>query len=105
MYGPGLDSGLLECAEGMFLVDTTGAGPAKLHVDVHGPKNGFDVKIRKAVDSQRIAKVTYSPTVEGIYTLNVLWGGEHVPGSPFKVFLARTDAELVRLKGAQGEIV
>lgn len=31
--------------------------------------------------------VSYTPFEEGIHTLNVKFGGDHIPGSPFKVSL------------------
>lgn len=76
---------------GAFIVDTpyeykvvaTDAGIDDLLVTVVGAKTGLkpDVKVRKGENNQYSAAVTADTPDQ--YTVNIQWGGEHVPGSPF----------------------
>ena len=93
-YGKGIESGLLDNFEGLFYVDTKGAGPGDLKVRIHGPKDGFNMKLRKDPETERVVIVQYEPMVEGEYTINVFWSGEHVEGSPQKILLTNNDEEL-----------
>lgn len=93
-YGKGLASGLFDDFEGLFHVDTKGAGPGDLKVRVHGPKDAFKVDMYRDVPGDRVVNVKYEPTVSGMYTINVFWSGEHVDGSPRRVFLANDLDEL-----------
>jgi len=87
-YGKGLQGGLLSEFHGVFQVDTTGAGPGDLNVRVNGPKKAFHVEMtRGAVSRGRVVDVNYTPTVAGLYTVDILWSGDHVEGSPVEVQL------------------
>ena len=45
----------------------------------------------------------YDPTEPGDYRIEVKWSGEHVPGSPFVVYIFDTQEELTRfLQGQYG---
>ena len=105
LYGKGLQSGLLSEFDGSFHVDTTGAGPGDLKVRVQGPKDTFNVEMSRDENDDRIVNVKYTPTVTGVYSVNVFWSGEHVEGSPVEVILANDDNDLNRfLKGQSGEL-
>ena len=88
LYGVGLESGTLDNYQDVFHVDTKGAGPGNLKVQVHGPKGGFDVRISRDNPADRIINVRYNPTLPGIYTISVLWADEHVDGSPHELFIS-----------------
>lgn len=47
--------------------------------------------------SERSIQCRYYPTEIGIYYVYVLWSGEHVPGSPFRVNIVDTVEELRKL--------
>jgi len=93
-YGKGTQSGILDHFDGLFYVDTKGAGPGDLKVKVHGPKGGFDVALRKNDASDRVVNVEYEPSMEGVYTIHVLWSGEHVEGSPRRILLTNDEEQL-----------
>ena len=90
-YGSGLESGLIDKVIGYFRIDTKGAGPGDLEVRVHGPKG---IKVRICQDNGRTLNVGYNPVSCGIYTINVLWCGEHVAGSPCEIYLAQDSFHL-----------
>lgn len=83
MYGKGLRSGVLGNFESTIHVDTKGAGPGKLNVKIHGPKEGFKVALQR--EDERLVCINYEPNIVGVYTVNVLWSGEHIAGSPCEV--------------------
>ncbi len=53
----------------------------------------FRVATRK---EGRNLECRYDPREAGIYFINVFWSGDHVPGSPYKVYIARSQGELER---------
>jgi len=93
-FGPGLESGLIADFQGNFKVDTKGAGPGTLKVRIHGPKGAFKVEMSRDHPKERAINVKYNPTESGIYTANVFWSDEHVPGSPFEIFVANDEQHL-----------
>jgi len=40
----------------------------------------------------------YHPLEPGMYTINVHWSGNHVHGSPFRIFVAGTEMELMEFE-------
>ena len=52
------------------------------------------MKLKKNPASDRIMNVKYEPTIEGEYTINVLWSDEHVEGSPKKILLTNDSEKL-----------
>ena len=76
---------------GAFIVDTpyeykvvaTDAGIDDLSVTIVGAKTGLkpDVKVRTGENNQYSAAV--KADMPDQYTVNIQWGGKHVPGSPF----------------------
>ena len=52
----------------------------------------FNLKTKKK-DRRMICK--YAPKDYGIYIIRVLWSGDHVPGSPFHIYLAKNQDDLI----------
>ena len=63
----------------------------------------FRVEMSKMPTSDRSIQCRYYPTEIGVYCVYVLWSGEHVPGSPFRVHIVDTVQELRNL-AEQSEI-
>ena len=61
-----------------------GVAAARLRVHILGPSKAEPVEMEEEGD-ERTIKVTYHPSAPGDYSLRVLWGDAHVPGSPFTV--------------------
>ncbi len=82
--GPGIEETGGEInAETWFDVHTLGAGKGELIVNVKGPHGTADVK-RENKD-KGLDHFTYTPTESGEHVITVKYGGEHIPGSRFKV--------------------
>lgn len=84
VHGPGLSECLVG-QEGNFTVETSRAGDGKLEIDMSGPKGAFQIKMRRHPENNHTILVRYDPVVVGTYTIDVLWSGDRVPGSPFTV--------------------
>ncbi|GAA48860.1 filamin-C [Clonorchis sinensis] len=110
-YGPGLESGLLRAGwPAYFTVDTKKAGDAKLQVR-YTPKPGGETRSahiqplgaaagKDLSQPQHYHKITYTPEAEGLCHIEVLYDGEHVPGSPFLVQIRKScEPERVRVLG------
>jgi len=54
----------------------------------------FRVEMSRSPTSDRTIQCRYYPTEIGIYYVYVLWSGEHVPGSPFRVDIVDTMEQL-----------
>ena len=52
------------------------------------------MKLRKNPASDRVVNVEFEPTLEGEYTINVFWSGEHAEGSPKTILLTNNDEQL-----------
>jgi len=57
----------------------------------------FRVEMTKLPGNPRSIQCRYYPTEIGVYYVYVLWSGEHVPGSPFRVNIVDTMEELRNL--------
>jgi len=57
----------------------------------------FRVEMSRSPVSDRTIQCRYYPTEIGTYFVYVLWSGEHVPGSPFRVDIVDTMEELRNL--------
>ena len=79
-YGPGLKDGRIG-QEGNFTIETGGAGDGKLEVSISGAMGTFRTKMRCHPVNNRTMLVRYDPTDTGLYTINILWCGEHIKGS------------------------
>ncbi|CAH1244905.1 FLNA [Branchiostoma lanceolatum] len=93
VFGPGLNNGMINYYRGNFLCDTRGAGEGDLSVRIQGPKGAFKVRMNPLAENDRVIAVSYDPTYPGNYDITVKWSDKHVPGSPFRVFLAPPSSE------------
>ncbi|XP_073724478.1 filamin-C [Misgurnus anguillicaudatus] len=67
-----------------FNVFTKGAGTGELKVSVKGPGGAeIPVKVRDVGDG--VYKCDYCPVHPGKYHVNITWGGQPIPRSPFEV--------------------
>ena len=82
--GPGLESGTTNHPAKFVVQLKEDAGFTRLRVHILGPSKAEPVEMVE-VPNENAISVTYNPTAPGDYTLRVLWGESHVPGSPFTV--------------------
>ncbi|XP_030274937.1 filamin-B-like isoform X1 [Sparus aurata] len=79
--GPGLQQALTEKPNN-FNIITRGAGIGGLGITVEGPSES---KMSCKDNKDGSCSVEYVPFTPGLYDVNITYGGEHIPGSPFKV--------------------
>ncbi|XP_074525668.1 filamin B a [Halichoeres trimaculatus] len=79
--GPGLQKALTEKPNNFNIV-TRGAGIGGLGITVEGPSES---KMSCKDNKDGSCSVEYTPFTPGLYDVNITYGGEHIPGSPFKV--------------------
>ncbi|XP_018518812.1 LOW QUALITY PROTEIN: filamin-B [Lates calcarifer] len=79
--GPGLQQGLTDKPNN-FNIITRGAGIGGLGITVEGPSES---KMSCKDNKDGSCSVEYVPFTPGLYDVNITYGGEHIPGSPFKV--------------------
>uniref|UniRef100_A0A8V1AEP3 Filamin B n=1 Tax=Gallus gallus TaxID=9031 RepID=A0A8V1AEP3_CHICK len=79
--GPGLKEAFTN-QPNAFSVVTRGAGIGGLGITVEGPSES---KISCKDNKDGSCSAEYVPYVPGDYDVNITYGGEHIPGSPFKV--------------------
>lgn len=79
-YGPGLSHGTVD-KPADFAIDTRGAGNGALNLTVEGP---CEARIECKDNQDGTCNVSYLPTMPGEYMINIMFQGEHIPGSPFK---------------------
>ncbi|XP_069499881.1 filamin-B isoform X2 [Ambystoma mexicanum] len=79
--GTGLKEGLTN-KPNAFSVITRGAGIGGLGITVEGPSES---KMSCKDNKDGSCSVEYIPYAPGDYDVNITYGGEHIPGSPFKV--------------------
>ncbi|XP_072136559.1 filamin-B isoform X1 [Mobula birostris] len=97
--GPGLSSGVRAKVPQQFTVDCSKAGKAPLQVAVLGPK-GIIEPVEVIDNGDGTHTVSYTPSVEGLYSVSVQYGDENIPRSPFRVKVLPThDASKVRASG------
>jgi len=58
------------------------------------------VEIQKDVQKPRTIICRYDPTEAGMYAIQVMWSGTHIPGSPFIVYICSTRSELEQVTSA-----
>ncbi|XP_076844602.1 filamin B a isoform X2 [Brachyhypopomus gauderio] len=94
--GPGLVEALTD-KPNKFSIITRGAGIGGLGITVEGPSES---KMSCKDNKDGSCNVEYTPYVPGCYDVNITYGGQHIPGSPFKV-PARdvVDSSMVTLSG------
>ncbi|KAM8868125.1 filamin B a isoform 1-T1 [Synchiropus picturatus] len=97
--GPGVGAGVRAKLPQSFTVDCRKAGVAPLAVSVNGPK-GVSEPVQVMDNGNGTQTVSYTPSVEGPYTVDVQYAEEDVPGSPFRFRVLPThDASKVRASG------
>ncbi|XP_067302535.1 filamin-A isoform X1 [Pseudorasbora parva] len=97
--GQGLGNNVRANIPQVFSVDASKAGVAPLQVRVQGPK-GVVEPVEVVDNGDRTHTVSYVPTREGPYSINVLYADEEIPHSPYKVKVLPThDASKVRASG------
>lgn len=106
VYGPGIEHGVLPLFQSRFVCETKGAGAGQLTVRIRGPKAAFRVEMARDNTKERSILCKYDPTEPGNYRIEIKWSGEHVPNSPFDVFIFDTQYELNRFlqNGSLSEI-
>ncbi|XP_057217396.1 filamin-B isoform X2 [Triplophysa rosa] len=94
--GPGLEEALTD-KPNKFSIITRGAGIGGLGITVEGPSES---KMSCKDNKDGSCNVEYTPYVAGLYDVNITYGGQHIPGSPFKVPVKDVvDASKVKLSG------
>ena len=68
-----------------FTIDAEDAGATEPQVDTHGPKKAYKPAVEK--DGNGLYNVAFAPAEAGDCIIDVVFGGEHVDGSPFKVIV------------------
>lgn len=84
--GSGLNRGCLG-DDMAFAVKTDKGGPGELVVEVHGP-NGASVPVSVKDNGRGGYDVSYTPKDAGLHTVDLLWSGAPISGSPFTVNIA-----------------
>lgn len=97
--GPGIEPGIRAGEPADIDIDTRLAGDEELIVEVVDELNS-PVKCEVEEEEYGIYAVTYYPKKKGGHRVNVKYGGEHAPGSPFKIpILPTSDASKVKVTG------
>lgn len=63
----------------------------------------FHVQMTKDETRDRAIVCRYNPTEVGQYVLYIQWSGDHVPGSPFTVYIVDTQVELARVPATSAD--
>uniref|UniRef100_A0A8C1FR04 Filamin B n=1 Tax=Cyprinus carpio carpio TaxID=630221 RepID=A0A8C1FR04_CYPCA len=94
--GPGLEEALTD-KPNKFSIITRGAGIGGLGITVEGPSES---KMFCKDNKDGSCNVEYTPYVPGLYDVNITYGGQHIPGSPFKVPVKDVvDSSKVKISG------
>ncbi|CAM4731422.1 unnamed protein product [Leuciscus chuanchicus] len=94
--GPGLEEALTD-KHNKFSIITRGAGIGGLGITVEGPSES---KMSCKDNKDGSCNVEYTPYVPGLYDVNITYGGQHIPGSPFKVPVKDVvDSSKVKISG------
>uniref|UniRef100_A0A8C5FXD9 Filamin B n=1 Tax=Gadus morhua TaxID=8049 RepID=A0A8C5FXD9_GADMO len=94
--GPGLSQAVSN-RPNHFNILTRGAGVGGLGITVEGPSES---KMSCKDNKDGSCSVEYTPFTAGQYDVNITYGGEHIPGSPFKVSVTdEVDPSKVRVTG------
>uniref|UniRef100_A0A3Q2DPS8 Filamin-B-like n=1 Tax=Cyprinodon variegatus TaxID=28743 RepID=A0A3Q2DPS8_CYPVA len=97
--GPGVASGVRANIPQSFTVDCSKAGEAPLAVAVNGPK-GLAEPVEVTDNGDGTHSVSYTPSMEGPYSVSIKYADEDIPRSPFKFRVLPThDASKVRASG------
>ena len=91
-YGPGLEEGLKSGEQTHFMVDMRQAGEGELEVGISG---AVPTQIKDQANG--VVRCEYTPTDSGDYLVDIKYGGEHIPESPFMVHV-RPSLDLSKVK-------
>ena len=81
-------------------VDTSEAGMGKLDTTIEGP-NKFHPKVYTSEGVNGLYSIKFQATNPGKYSIQLLWSGQVIPGSPFKVKVHQApDASKVKAYGS-----
>jgi filamin len=83
--GPGLSTATLN-EEAEFTVDLSEAGEGSLGISLEGPKR---TEVTCADNEDGTFRVTYTPTLAGMYQFNIKFADAEIPGSSFPVRVER----------------
>ncbi|XP_052400032.1 filamin-C isoform X1 [Carassius gibelio] len=102
-YGPGIEpQGNMVLKPAVFTVETLEAGLGEVIVYVEDPEGHTEeAKVVPNNDKKRTFSVTYVPKVEGPHKVKVLFAGQDIDKSPFKVNVAKAlgDPKKVQARG------
>ncbi|CAH1784407.1 unnamed protein product [Owenia fusiformis] len=85
------DKGLQIGKPAAFTVETNGA-LGKLDARIVAPSGAEDEAVVQEIDEGHYA-VRFIPRENGIHYVHVRFNGAHIPGSPFRVLVGKTDAD------------
>ncbi|XP_048239132.1 filamin-A-like isoform X3 [Haliotis rufescens] len=100
-YGPGIDTKGVRAGEpATFTIDAKDAGKAPVDV-TYTDQNGKPQKAKIVPVEEGVFNATYVPADEGKCKVDVKYGGQNVPNSPFNMnVLPGVDASKVKVTGA-----
>ncbi len=89
--------------ESKFWIDTSKAGPGLLSISVRG--HGHPFKVHSSSDPANPWTIVshFCPIHAGEYIINMMWSGEHIPGSPFSLTVTDGEEEGMTVSGAMNE--
>lgn len=88
--GPGLKGGYMN-QKAKFTISTREAGLGGLSFAIEGPS---EAKMSCVDNRDGSCEVDFMPTEPGEYDITVKFADQHIPGSPFKVVIAGTPAQV-----------
>ena len=68
----------------ILYVDASNAGNGAIAVSAVGDETGEKDVLVKETESHKYV-LSFIPNISEMYTMNITWGGENVPGAPFRV--------------------
>ena len=98
-YGPGLEKAILN-QEAEFTIDVQEAGEGALGIALEGPRR---TEVHPHETEDGTFRVTYTPTVAGIYKFIIKFADVEIPNVPFcvRVERAEADASKCEVKGIE----
>ncbi|XP_076363643.1 filamin-A-like isoform X1 [Tachypleus tridentatus] len=91
-YGLGIEpTGVVCYVPISFTVETFSAGKGDVKVSIENPKGQLELaEVKFNIDGSETYTVKYTPKMEGMHKVNVLFAGEEVPNSPYIVNVEAT---------------
>ena len=97
-YGKNLASGIGKVEELFnFTVQAKNAGSGELEVRPSGPNSTYAADVKD--NGNGTFGVSFTSYEPGLHSIDVTWGGEPIPNSPFAVNFVRTDAGQFAARG------